>query len=446
MSLVTELADRAHDVSAYPVPDEVLSATRTHLIDTVGALLAGRQSLGESIERLSDGLFPAGGDARAAMRRTAFAGGVYAQCWEAADIHRGSILCPGPVILPAVLAALAVREEATFEQVLWAYLGGYEVALAAGIAIGSHDLIRHGWWPTALVVPLGAAAAASVLLQRSHTATASAIALAAQQAGGVAAGDSVDSDGRYLLCGNAADRAIAAVLAAESGWRGPLDILEDPRSPLRARTGLPDGFLLPQTSLKAHTCAQHLQAAVDAVLELRADVAGEVDQVICALPEQLLPVVNRPAPFEAALSTLASAQFVLAVALLHGRCTPADYSPETRRDPRVLALASRIRLVPDEGLSAAYPQAWGARVTLRSASGVTTAYRRTAPGDPGNELSDHDIAAKFRALAGPSIGERPAAELVAALQTAPLERPPQPLLQVVLPLLQRAQPVLEDAR
>src|SRR5262245_2540088 len=93
MSLVTELAGRAHAVAEGAIPDDVLATAPIHLTDSVGALVAGHHTLHEAVERLCGGLYPAdAADNLAGMRRTALAAAVYTHCWESSDIHRSTVL------------------------------------------------------------------------------------------------------------------------------------------------------------------------------------------------------------------------------------------------------------------------------------------------------------------------------------------------------------------
>ncbi|MBO0875615.1 MAG: MmgE/PrpD family protein [Pseudonocardia sp.] len=430
MSLVVELADRAHTVAGERVPERVREATAAHLADTVAAVIAGYTTLRGPVERLAD--------ARqlAPPARTAFVGGAYAGAWEVAGIHRAAVLCPGCVVLPATLAALELRPEATEEEYLRAYLAGYEIALASALAVGGDRLIERGWWPTALLAPLGGAAAAAILLGLPVASTASAIALAAQQAGGTVAGNTADADGRYLLSGIAAERAVNAVLTAEAGWRGSLDVLDDLRSPMRRLRPPPSDYLLPQTSMKAHAGAKHVQAALDAL----ATVDGRARGIRCALPAPLVRAVDRPPPFRSPLNALASAQYTLAVSALRGRCTPWEFQPELLVDPEILDLAGRIEVVAADDLSAAYPASWGASVEVATTAGTVRVERRHARGDPGHELSGGELRHKVVTLAGPALGEEPARAMASALlATASTAE----LLDRVLPLLHRSHAMRE---
>ncbi|WP_078877956.1 MmgE/PrpD family protein, partial [Streptomyces sp. 150FB] len=417
----------------------VRASARAHLTDALGGILAGHTTLHPAVRRLGNldgGRQGPGG----AARRTAFTCGVYANCWEVGAIHRASVVCPGYVVLPAVLGVLGTCPALTWEEILRACLVGYEVAVAAAIAVRGDLLIQRGWWPTALLAPLGGAAAVSVLLGHSRTVTASAIALAAQHAGGSVAGTTADSDGRYLLSGLAAERAVDAAFTAGAGWRGPLDILDDPRSPLRREPGraLPGSYLLPELSMKGHAGAKHLQAAIDAVLTVRADAGGApVRRIECGLPARLAGVVNRPPPFGSPLNALASAQFILAVAAVRGHCTPWDFTPETLTDDTVLALARQVTVTPAASPASGEPAAWGATVDVTTVSGTVRVERRWAKGDPGNELTGAELTEKFVTLAGRSLGEGPAGELAGLLLGADGETPLSALAEYVLPLLHR---------
>lgn len=446
MLLVTELAERAHVIAKGPIPSVVSAAAREHLADTVGALAAGYTTLHSRAESLALDLgLPDGGapGSPASLRRSAFLGGIYSHCWEVDDIHREAVICPGCVILPATLAVLDLRPETSWDEYLRSYIAGYEVALAAALAVRSDTLIAAGWWPTGLIGPLGGAAAVSLLLGQTVEETGAAIALAAQQAGGLVAGTTAGADGRYLQGGLAAERAVTAALTAGSGWYGPVDVLDDARSPLRRSSGSTwssgtDEYLLPGTSVKPHAGAKHLQAAVDCIQSLQAEQVWAADDVIaisCHIPNQLASVVDRPPPFHSVLGALASAQFVLAIAALKGRSIPWDFGPEALIDEQIIALAHKIKVVPDNALSQAYPRSWGARIEVITTGAKLSAETTEARGDPGQELSNEELLSKFATLASEALGAVNATDVAACLLTAGPGEQIKMLARFVLPLL-----------
>jgi len=70
------------------------------------------------------------------------------------------------------------------------------------------------------------------------------------------------------------------------------------------------------------------------------------------------------------------------------------------RDPRVIALRERVRMVKDDGVDAAYPQRWIGKVTVTTTAGRALTARVEEPrGDPGNTLSRGEIEDKAVRLA-----------------------------------------------
>jgi 2-methylcitrate dehydratase PrpD len=148
--------------------------------------------------------------------------------------------------------------------------------------------------------------------------------------------------------------------------------------------------------------------------------------------------VDRPPPFGSALNALASAQFMLAVSVVRGRCSPWEFRPHLLEDPAVLGLAERVEVVPADDLTEAYPASWGARVEVTTAWAMARAERLEARGDPGHELTAAELVAKFVTLSGPALGDGPARALAEALLGADPAVPPTAFLDVVLPWLHRS--------
>ncbi len=299
---------------------------------------------------------------------------VAAHAWEIDDFHQKAVVCPGCVVLPSLLAGLEFRPETTWGQVLSAYLAGYTVSISLAQAAGAPDFLKAGWWPTSLFGPVGGAATLSLLVGHSPDQTASAMAIAAQQAGGSIAGSTAHSDARLLLAGFAAERALQSVVAADEGWLGPRDFFDNDRSPLRiAEATIPaSGSEIMRTSVKLYPAANHVQAAIGLTLDLLTEARIGAEEIICleaALPAQIASIVDRPAPFGSRLERLTSAQYILASAAVSMQLTVDEYDRSKHEEDAVLSLASRVRVVSDHELARDYPDHWGARITVTLADG-----------------------------------------------------------------------------
>ena len=92
--------------------------------------------------------------------------------------------------------------------------------------------------------------------------------------------------------------------------------------------------------------------------------------------------------------------FPVAAALVRGRLGADEISRQGLGDPAVAAMLGRVKLVEDDGLSAAFPAERHARITLTLKDGrVLRSGVVAARGDPEAPLSDGELLAKFRMLA-----------------------------------------------
>lgn len=422
---LTGLAFGSLDVAASPDLHEV---TVDHVVDTVGALILGRATLGARLERLAAGSGLEGAPGSPAdRRRIALVAGSAAHAWEVDDLHHGATICAGSVVLPALLGAAVAEPELEWGRFLAACRAGYDVAVAAGSAVGSAALLARGWWPTSLVGPLGAAAALAVAAGDRSRCEAS-LGIAAQQAGGSLAGSTAVADARYLLAGTAAERGVWADLAAASGWRGPEDFFDLARTPLPVASEAVDaierpGAAIETAGIKRHPAAQHLQAAIETLLDLLRSEGidpSSIERVDCLLPMQIASVVDRPPHAPSALSALSNGPFVLAAAAIAGRLTTAEYGADRRSDPDVLALASRIRIVPDETLGRAYPNQWGAKVKIFAGARSFVGVRASAIGSRDRRMDREGVDLKFLENVVPVLGPQRAEEVLATLREAPM--------------------------
>jgi 2-methylcitrate dehydratase PrpD len=334
---------------------------------------------------------------------------------ETDDLHRSSVTHPACVVVPVALL-LGRSRGAPGDRVLAAVLAGYEAMIRVGDALGpAHYRTFHN---TATAGVFGAAAAASSLLKLDEDAWVWAFGSAGTQAAGLWEFRADGAMSKHLHAGHAASAGMRAALLASCGFTGPERILEGDRGFFRALCPDPDpaavtaeapGWRLGETSIKPYPCCRHTHPAIDAVLELRRELAaagvtpGEVDGVqVLAYPDAL-GITDDPDP-GSAWEAKFSLQFCVAAALLHGAPTLETFEDRIR-DPGVRGLMERVVLRPDPGLAEAYPARWGAEIILSaSAPGdrrETWSSRCETPrGDPENPLAGAELDAKVLGLLG----------------------------------------------
>jgi 2-methylcitrate dehydratase PrpD len=158
---------------------------------------------------------------------------------------------------------------------------------------------------------------------------------------------------------------------------------------------------------------------VDAALSLRARIAGrEIAAVRVESYADALAFCDKPRP-RSTIEAKFSLQHAVAVTLLQGRPTLADFEPPAIARADLAALRSRIETAEGAGFTRAYPLHFGAAVSVTLADG--TVLREDVPdalGDPENPLTEDEILAKATMLMQSAGVASPADVIAAALALA----------------------------
>jgi 2-methylcitrate dehydratase PrpD len=318
---------------------------------------------------------------------------------EMDDVHRTSILHPGPIVIPAALAA-AQAQGASFDALLDAIVRGYEATIRVGEALGaSHYRYFH---TTSSAGAFGAAAAVGSVLNLTADELANALGNAGTRTGGLWQLRHENVPSKILHNAQAARAGFEAAQLAAFGFAGPRQILEGPQGlfaatatdPRPERIDAPAaGWLIHDCSFKPWPACRHAHPAIDAALELRRQLEarrrlnpfsdpGPVVAVRVLGYADALKFCDRPNP-ATELEAKFSLQHAVALALLHGEPTLAHYREPSLTSDYVARLRARITLGEDADLSTAYPAHYGAEVELKLGSGIKLKQRvADALGDP----------------------------------------------------------------
>lgn len=357
---------------------------------------------------------------------------------EMDDLHRTSILHPGPVIVPAAIA-VAEKAGASGEELLDAIVRGYEVTIRIGRALGtSHYKYFHN---TSTCGSFGAAAAAASLLKLDHAQTVSALANAGSRTGGLWQMRHEACETKSSHNAMAAQTGVQSALLAASGVRGPTQLLEGPQGLFAATTDDADpqaviaqirgDWLIHDVSFKPWPACRHAHPAIDAALALAeimaAGSSGHADEIRAievATYKSAIDFCNKPRPTTEAEAKF-SLQHSVAITLLRGLAGEVpqlgDFSVANLGITNVVTLRERVSVVEDADLTTAFPNHYAARVTVTMANGeVLTHLQGDAWGDPELPLSQEGLQAKFFMLFDAAGVERPITHM---LLTATLALP-----------------------
>jgi 2-methylcitrate dehydratase PrpD len=428
MTVVSQLGELARSVR----PDQATRASaRRVTIDWFAATLAGstmpiaRPLLESTADLAAPGacrLVPWG--LRTDVRAAALINGTLSHAAELDDIYREGIYHPGSPTVAAVLA-LAEVLDADGAALLDAVTVGYDVGCRVAEAVNPAHY-RY-WHTTGTVGTIGAAAGAGHLLGLTPARMSAALAIATSMAAGLQQAFRSESMSKPLHAGHAAEAGLTAALLAARDFTGAVDILEGPAGFGVAMSGdnvdwaaalaPADPAYVSRMTVKPHACCGHTFAAIDAALDLRAEIdEAPINEIMIETYEVAVRVAGNPAPstgYEAKFSL----SYCVAVALLTGGAHLSAFTPQmlARADLRNLVAKTRVTEVPS--MTAVFPGQRHARVTLVLSDGrrlVST--RTTRRGDPDDPLSDADLDAKFVDCAEPVLGGAQARELLDALR------------------------------
>lgn len=397
-----------------------------HTADAVIALQAGNataegQALRRFLENTDQGVGGRVAANAAVVRLT-----------EIDDIHRPTAVTVSALTVPVAVAF--ARDTTTPAQFLDALFVGQELALRLARAAGGARLLTRGLWPSLIVAPFGAAATAGRLLglppERMRQALALAVAQVPRQPGRFQGA----RPGRWWLFGEAVRSGCMAALAAADGIDGDPDMLG--ADWLRSVGGdlavpealLSDTCLTGGLSIKPHASAKQALAAIHGLRVLMAQHsvrASDIVSIELRVPPAYAVMLDREPPRTSRLASLVNAPWQLALAALQPELLDDVARAEWPDDPRLAALAGRVRVVADPALDGHYPASFPARLLLDAAGQHHELLVTDSPGDPALPFVAAQLLDKARRMLGDEAAVdavRAVADLHAAPSAVPLLR------------------------
>ena len=395
MSVLRDLAGFVCNASVNALPAAERAIQRRHVADTLVAAAVGAWTEeGRSLRYLlpTDSIADVAGMQVAVVRHT-----------EIDDIHTPSCTTPSSVTVPTTLAIARAGGISDPERVASAIWVGTELLVRLGLAIDGARILYRGIWPTYFAAPLAAAAIAARLNVLSEDETAHALSLALMLTAGRSGRFHGRLPGRSVILGMAVSAGVRAAQAARRGVGGDPDLLDGPW--LRDAHGLEvnlgaltsnlgRGSVYAQLSLKSFCSAKQAVAATEALMTLIDEglAPATIDKVIVRVPPPYARMLSTKPEAGSRSSTIVSAAYQLGLAAVRRERLHDIERASTIEN--VLAFASKVTVVPDEGLLADFPASFPAEIEV-SAAGTLHRKRVTAAlGDPSRPLDDAQLKDK----------------------------------------------------
>ncbi len=422
-----ELAQFVVDTRLERLDESTLTAAKTVVLDTIGAILAGsRLPENSNFARLTQNLSRPGLATllgQAGKVQPPFAALVNATAGVSLEMDEGSRLGGGHASIHVTPGAIAVAEEqnATGKRLLEAIIVGYEVT--SRIGSGTHtraEIHSHGTWGT-----IGAAAATSCLLGFSPEQTRQTMNLAMSMSPANTWTPCLEgATVRNLYPGRSGFQGIMAAHLQKCGFTGIKDgpsdlynsVLGEGFDPGAVVEGLGENgsYRIQQNYFKLHACCLYNHPALDAVQLLTARegfTSNDVAQVRVEAPP-IAMIMTNPEPVNM-LAAKFSIPYAVAAAMVHGNTDVTAFYPDKVTDPQVQDLARRVEVVADPDMNLRRYDYPSARVQVSLNDGRTLQESVTAHhGDSKNPASHQELQAKFRFLAQDVVGPAAADEII----------------------------------
>ena len=335
---------------------------------------------------------------------------------EQDDLHNSSVLHPGTVVFPPVLA-VAQAENKSGKELLLAAIAGYETGIRIGEYLGrSHYTVFH---TTGTAGTLASAAATAKLLGLDADGVQRALGSAGTQAAGLWEFLRDAADSKQLHTAKAAGDGLLAAYLAREGFTGAKHILEGPQGmaagmsqdadPAKLTDRLGERWAITETSFKWHACCRHTHPAADALMQLMTKEKlshQQIAEVTAGVYQAALDVLGSVVKPETVHQAKFSMGTVLGLIAVHGSASLTDFEEFALTDPRVASFRDKVRMKLDEEANSVYPSSWMSKVEVRTIDGRRRIARVDVPkGDPGNALSRQELEqkairlAKFRSAA-----------------------------------------------
>lgn len=437
-SYTETLAEFAAGVVFDDLPQETVNATKRLVLDTIGCAVGGYSSnLGKIVTQVKSGL---GGNPESTIlglgKKTSCASAAYinAELANAMDADDTSLKGhhANSVVLPAL--AVAERAGATGKQLITAVAVGFDVAIRVAYYMGS--LVRptsDGKVEYSMTAGLpwavfGSVVSAGSLLKLDGQTMANAMGIAGYSTPVPSTSKSGLSPTprpmtKYAFYGPMAEAGVMAALLAENGFTGDRTVLDSDRGFWRMAGGLESNFdaltdklgqrwFIRETSFKPYPCCRYIHAPIDmlyAILKennLQPDDIDEIDVGMITVAKlqryDNIVIMNE-------VDTQTSVPYMLGVAALGIDPGPEWQNPARWQDPRVMAIARKIKIHADPESDAIYAKqlmtGTGERKKIHSkievkAKGKTfkaqADYAKGDPWQPEYVFTDAELKNKFR--------------------------------------------------
>jgi len=419
VSVAQALAERIAALKSDALPDITARKCEDLLIDVVGLCVTARNE--DYIASSLDGCDDDGPCTAIGHKRTltaagaAFVNGTAAHGEDFDDTFEGGPVHAGAVIVPAVLAACE-RHNPDGRMALTGVAVGTEVLCRLSLVVPK-AVHKSGFHPTAIFGAMGAAAGVGAALGLNAKQIVDALGIAGSMAGGIIEYLAEGAWTKRLHAGWAAQSGLRAALLARSGFVGPRTVFEGVHGLFNGFAHTAEGdyaaltgdfgsrWVTDTLAFKPYPCGTMAQPYIDCARRLagRGVNPDDVSEILCEVAEGTVhrlwePLADKRRPPNGYAAKFA-VPYLLATGFVHGGVGLGAFTASAISDPRVLALAARVKFVIDPDNP--YPNNYTGHIKATMKDGSVIEERQPhLRGGAQEPLTRQDVIDKFVLNAG----------------------------------------------
>jgi 2-methylcitrate dehydratase PrpD len=412
VALAEQLADRILAPDA--IPPAVAEKCRDLAVDVIGLCVTARQQ--DYVHAAlagcdDDGPCTAIGHARTlSAASAAFVNGTAAHGEDFDDTFEGGPVHAGAVIVPAVLAACE-RHSADGASALRGIAFGVEVLCRLSLVVpkATH---KAGFHPTAVFGAIGAAAGVAAALGLDRRQIVDAFGIAGSMASGIIEYLAEGAWTKRMHAGWAAQSGLRAALLARAGFNGPRTVFEGTHGLFHGFAHTTTGnyqaligdfgarWVTETLAFKPYPCGTMTHPYIDCARRLagRGIRPEDIIDIVCDVGEGTVhrlwePLAAKQTPANG-YGAKFSQPYCIAAALVRHNVGLGDFTDQAVRDPRVVALARKVRYRIDPNNP--YPNEFTGHIRMTLVDGSVLEERQPHfRGGAKEPLTRADIEDKF---------------------------------------------------
>ena len=363
-AVAERLAARIESLDASRLPDAVRAKCEDLLIDVIGLCITARNA--DYVQSMLAGLdddgpcIAIGHARRLSAAGAALVNGTAAHGEDFDDTFEGGPIHAGAVIVPAVLAACE-RHRPDGRAALAGIAAGVETLCRLSL-VAPKAVHRAGFHPTAVLGAMAAAAGVGAALGLRSRQIVDALGIAGSMAGGIIEYLAEGAWTKRMHPGWAAQAGLRAALLGRAGFVGPRTVFEGTHGLFHGFAHTTQGdygalvgdfgerWVTETLAFKPYPCGTMTHPYIDCARRLagRGIAAEEIVEVECEVAEGTVhrlwePLADKQSPpngYAAKFST----PYCIAAGFLHDGVGLDAFTDAAVQEPRVRALAARVRV------------------------------------------------------------------------------------------------------